>query len=366
MPLTKKILALPMAYLGLLAAPACAPATTNPPAVVAAPRSESNSETATAAPTPSRALAEAPVAGTPSREVSADTEEIVMPALMPRLLAATNLDATSTNGIPHTEVAASFRPVQTRIRVGGPSDLRRAEETDACVGNVPVRPQYIINVSAPIPHLRIYTTGSGGQNDFTISVGTPSGHLICRDDGAGESTDPDIDLYDLPPGSYRVWVGDLVLTAGRTQGVLHVTTESRPDRVDPHAPAVANAISFSAGANPQRVELEAGGDLAADAERFGACAGHTTRAPTTVLNVSDSPPLMRLYVSDAHNVDTTLLVHGPNDTWFCNDDSFASKDPTINIRNPASGSYQVWVGVYNPGETSRVRLNVTASTSDHP
>lgn len=283
-----------------------------------------------------------------------------------RALASTSLDATTTNGIAHGEFTAGGRPLQARVRVGGPSDLRQMEQTDSCVGNMPVRPQYIVNVSAPVPHLRFFTTGSGGRNDFAIAVGTPGGQLVCRDDGGSETTDPDLDLYDVAPGAYRVWIGDLVLTSGRAEGVLNVTSELRPDRIDATAAPVASTVPFAVGASAQRIDVSAGGDTRVDRELFGMCAGFTTRAPTAVVGVTSAVALMRVYVDNAHDVDTTLLIHGPNDTWLCNDDSFAGDSPTVDVTNAAPGTYQVWVGAYNEHETTPARLNVTSSRREHP
>ena len=41
----------------------------------------------------------------------------------------------------------------------------------------------------------------------------------------------------------------------------------------------------------------------------------------------------------------------PDGTWYCNDDSLQSKQPTVDvIGNLSTGGVSVWVGSFNPGE----------------
>jgi hypothetical protein len=52
-----------------------------------------------------------------------------------------------------------------------------------------------------------------------------------------------------------------------------------------------------------------------------------------------------LYVSASSSDDLTLLVNGPDGSWYCDDDSGAGPlDPGLYWAKPASGTYNIWVG----------------------
>jgi hypothetical protein len=40
------------------------------------------------------------------------------------------------------------------------------------------------------------------------------------------------------------------------------------------------------------------------------------------------------------------LINTPNGRWYCDDDSGGSLNPKVQITNPQSGRYDVWVGTY--------------------
>jgi hypothetical protein len=45
--------------------------------------------------------------------------------------------------------------------------------------------------------------------------------------------------------------------------------------------------------------------------------------------------------------DTTLLINRPDATWICDDDSLGDSNPSVTIRDAASGLYNIWVGTYS-------------------
>jgi hypothetical protein len=59
-----------------------------------------------------------------------------------------------------------------------------------CIGMMPATPQHVLEVTAPISHLRIvvdtFTAGPGGSNDTTLYVRLPGGTVLCDDDSGGE------------------------------------------------------------------------------------------------------------------------------------------------------------------------------------
>lgn len=79
-----------------------------------------------------------------------------------------------------------------------------------CIGMMPSAPQHVLDVTAPISHLRIvvdtYVPGSGGSSDTTLMVRLPDGSLWCDDDGGGE-LQPMVEGMVSTPGRVEVFVG---------------------------------------------------------------------------------------------------------------------------------------------------------------
>jgi hypothetical protein len=80
----------------------------------------------------------------------------------------------------------------------------------SCIGMMPTTPQHVLEVTGPIPHLRIvvdtYIAGTGGSNDTTLMVRMPDGSFWCDDDGGGE-LQPMVEGMVTMPGRVEVFVG---------------------------------------------------------------------------------------------------------------------------------------------------------------
>lgn len=108
--------------------------------------------------------------------------------------------------------------------------------------------------------------------------------------------------------------------------------------------------------DPRVISLRAGGSIAASAARSD-CRGFITDAPDVRLRYdAGSFPLIISVGSDS---DTTLVVNGPDGTWYCDDDSGEGSNPSIRIENPQAGRYEIWVGTYRAGATQDARLNIS-------
>ncbi|HEY8427989.1 MAG TPA: hypothetical protein VIL20_06420 [Sandaracinaceae bacterium] len=80
---------------------------------------------------------------------------------------------------------------------------------------------------------------------------------------------------------------------------------------------------------------------------------------------------VRFYVVTENGADATLLINQPDTTWRCNDDHGHSNwgnplMPSIDIRNPVSGRYDIWVGTYDASSRNPATLYVTELESNHP
>ena len=58
------------------------------------------------------------------------------------------------------------------------------------------------------------------------------------------------------------------------------------------------------------------------------------------------------------NVDTTLVINGPDGRWYCNDD-FNGRDPQVLLTRPLSGQYDIWVGVFGHSQVSDAQLAIS-------
>lgn len=113
-------------------------------------------------------------------------------------------------------------------------------------------------------------------------------------------------------------------------------------------------ISLSAGftPDPYRVQVTAGGSV--DGSRLpGSCVGNISAPPD--FEVTYSAGGLPLVFRTLSNVDTTLIINGPDGRWYCDDDSFGDCDAEVRFNSPQSGTYDVWVGTF-VGGTSEAGL----------
>lgn len=98
--------------------------------------------------------------------------------------------------------------------------------------------------------------------------------------------------------------------------------------------------------DPHNVSLVAGGEISISDSISSDCRGYVTEAPSYELNysASDNFPLVISVASDA---DATLLVNGPDGSWYCDDDAGEGVNPALLFQRPRSGYYHIWVGTYS-------------------
>lgn len=116
--------------------------------------------------------------------------------------------------------------------------------------------------------------------------------------------------------------------------------------------------------DPQTVEVNSGGPFQVREANIGPCTGFVTARPDFNLRVSSPIPFLRIFM-EADAGDTTLIIHRPNGSWACADDTY-QVNPGIDFEQASAGLYNVWVGSYSAGTTVHGRLTVTGSRTRIP
>ena len=120
------------------------------------------------------------------------------------------------------------------------------------------------------------------------------------------------------------------------------------------------AVSLNNGftPDPHRVSITAGGPIDAyeDTPLPEACVGMISDAPD--YEVSYSAGNLPLVFRTLSSVDTTLIINGPDGSWYCDDDSYGDLDAEVRFNRPQSGTYDVWVGTFG-GSTAAATLLIT-------
>ncbi|MEO8396670.1 MAG: hypothetical protein ABI700_27000, partial [Chloroflexota bacterium] len=117
-----------------------------------------------------------------------------------------------------------------------------------------------------------------------------------------------------------------------------------PAAVPDHGIA-AGGVGFAP--DPFRVEnVSGGGEVDARQRNLGAdCSGHITVQPAFRFTAQTGFKLLRfIFVADAVTADGTLIVRDPQGNFYCNNDSYGVRNPTVEIAPALAGDYNVWVG----------------------
>lgn len=135
------------------------------------------------------------------------------------------------------------------------------------------------------------------------------------------------------------------LAATAAAGVLASAAAAQ----DYSLPAGYGSTTLNSGflPDPVAVSLQAGGSI--DASTIGAwgCVGQIANAPDYELTFSAGS--LPLFLSVESSADTTLVVNGPDGSWYCNDD-FDGLNPGLEFSPAQSGVYDIWVGTYWSGD----------------
>jgi hypothetical protein len=275
-------------------------------------------------------------------------------------------------------LAAGFTPDPHSVDVvaGGPIDAYEAIGTDAagngCFGLIAEAPDYRIQYTAGGFPLIISAVSAA---DATLVVNDPNGNWYCNDDSEG-TLNPTV-TFDAPlTGQYDIWVG--ALGGGNPDATLSISElastagNNAPGGNAPGSgvgmPDFALAPTFGEVAltagfvpDPHTVDLVAGGPIdattAIGTDGLGnSCIGMIAEAPDFRLQYTPGNFDLTIRVEAAG--DTTLVINGPDGTWYCNDDGAGYPNPEVTFANPMGGQYDIWVGTYGGGNPDAT-LNIT-------
>jgi hypothetical protein len=128
---------------------------------------------------------------------------------------------------------------------------------------------------------------------------------------------------------------------------------------DPNFRTISLRTGFTP--DPQVISIRSGGEINARSIS-SACAGFISSAPDVRLNYTAGT--LPLILSVAAGADTTLVVNGPDGSWFCDDDGGVNgNNPMVRFNAPQSGRYEIWIGTYGNSSLQPGQLNISELTS---
>ena len=282
-------------------------------------------------------------------------------------------------------------------------DLNPPGQYTGCVGYYSNAPTLVLNLGQSLPYLRVFFVADDASADPTLIVRMPDGQWYCGDDSFNTKS-PTLNIVgNSSSGIVRVWAGSyeaetflsgtLYFTRGNAapapEGIAGVATPTltiadnsftpatlptavlmptappvaNPAGLDPAAAPSYGTISLGAARSPYTAAVSGGGDL--DVSLLGeTCVGFVASQPDYRVQWSGSSSLLRFYMVSLG--DTTLVVLGPDGTWHCNDDSFVSVNPTVDVTNALPGAYTVWIGSFDQGVGIPGTLYITEDANRNP
>jgi hypothetical protein len=269
-------------------------------------------------------------------------------------------------------LSAGFAPDPRTSQVVAGGNDENPINGSGCVGYLNAkRPDIDINYTAGSYPLSIAVNS---ETDTALLINLPDGSWVCDDDTGGNAN-PVVHLPNPQTGNYNVWVATYrpnaqadatiyITEQAPANGSANVSSQSNNSntsgsvRPDVGAQPLYGTANLSAGFNPDPhvTSIDAGGSNENPISGSG-CAGYINASqPDLDLNYSSGAYKLFIYAQSAS--DTTLLVNLPNGSWVCSDDVMG-RNPVIEIDNPPSGNYNIWVGTYAAGSTQNATILIS-------
>lgn len=261
-----------------------------------------------------------------------------------------------------------------------------------CIFTIPNRPDAVVNWEAQegVNTLKFFFLSMG---DPSLLLVTPSGKVLCNDDLNSLVLDPFLEVKDPEPGRYTAFLGSkqgeavypgfLVVTSQDLDPATLDLAQLFPRQVDrrgvprllpldvlkTEGPEVTLPVAETLSSTnlPFSQEFTAGGEI----EAFNLqqdnplCTGFISAFPTFRFDWTGEPEQLVLFFES--NVDTTLVVLGPDKKFTCNDDFQGSENinPGLSL-TPEKGMYYVWVGSFSPDVQAQGTLTITNDVEAQP
>lgn len=150
----------------------------------------------------------------------------------------------------------------------------------------------------------------------------------------------------------RMFAAGAALAAVATAGVAAAQNYS----LNPAYGTVNLTAGFTP--DPHVVNVASGGRNDASQTVSSSCRGFIAEAPDVRLNYrAGSFPLILSVNSSA---DTTLVVNGPDGSWYCDDDGGEQGlNPSLRFNSPQSGQYDIWIGTYGNASNQAAQLHIS-------
>jgi hypothetical protein len=267
-------------------------------------------------------------------------------ALLTTASPAAAQDPSAPAAFGQGRLSAGFTPDPHTVNLTAGGTIDASELGSGCAGTIAQAPDYELTYAAGGLPLVLYVHAS---EDTTLVVNGPDGRWYCDDDSRG-GLNPQIAFTSPGSGTYDIWVG--VFDGDVTPARLHIseltTQDGSSGAPDPSLTATYGEVTLRVGFSPDpyRVRMTAGGPLPA-AGLSEACQGSIAPAPD--YQITYSAGALPLVFRTESSSDTTLVINGPDGRWSCDDDSGGSSNAEVRYDKPASGVYDIWVGVYSGG-----------------
>lgn len=280
------------------------------------------------------------------------------------MAAAQSLSAPATYG--SRSLTSGFAPDPHTVNLTAGGSIQASSVASGCSGMIANAPDFELNYTAGSLPL-IFRTASGA--DTTLVINGPNGSWYCDDDSGG-GLNAEVRFGSPASGVYDVWVGSF--SGGMEPATLQISelggggapAPVSGGRPDSSLTATYGSTRLPTGftPDPYTVNIVAGGSIEASSVGSG-CAGMVASAPDFELTyTAGNLPLIFRTVSSG---DTTLVINGPNGSWYCDDDSAAEGlNAEVRFNSPQNGVYDVWVG-HLSGD-SQATLQISELGGDSP
>lgn len=325
--------------------------------------------------TPTPAAEEEGAAATPTPAVEEESTFVGRDAGIDAMMAG---EAAAPEAFITMNLAAGFPLDPFLVSVNGGGAVDASTWGEGCVGFINDAPTVTIDWEGETEFVEVFFYS---DSDPVLVIETPDGEYLCADDANDLLLDPVIELSEPAAGRYNVWVGSYAADQ-LIPGLLVVTTQPEinlgtfsvaglirraaiPEDLIEHEEVAPGRLLRDGLTGELITEAEAEAVLAQeeiiDGERVeltvegeapafelpvavGICAGYIDEEPDVSFELEAEGNHLRIYFEG--DADSTLVVQLPDGSILCNDDAVVGDNlnPLVDITDPPSGEYHVFVG----------------------